>query len=143
MDRKFLGVFGDIHPAYAKKFDLKKPVYAEIKLDQLFETKGTRMKFVPLDRYPAVSRDIAVVADTEVSAKQLMETISRAGSRLIRNIEIFDIYEGERIGEGKKSVALRITYQASDHTLKDEEITKVHNQILDALKNKLKAEFRA
>ena len=143
MDRKFLGVFGDIHPAYAKKFDLKKPVYAEIKLDQLFETKGTRMKFVPLDRYPAVSRDIAVVADTEVSAKQLMETISKAGSRLIRNIEIFDIYEGERIGEGKKSVALRITYQASDHTLKDEEITKVHNQILDALKNKLKAELRA
>ncbi|MBQ9823551.1 MAG: phenylalanine--tRNA ligase subunit beta [Solobacterium sp.] len=143
LDRKFLGVFGDIHPAYAKKFDLKKPVYAEIKLDQLFETRGTRMKFVPLDRYPAVSRDIAVVTETSTSAKQITDTISKAGSRLIRSIDIFDVYEGEHVEAGKKSVALRITYQAADHTLKEEEITKVHTAILDALKNKLKAELRA
>jgi phenylalanyl-tRNA synthetase beta chain len=101
------------------------------------------MKFVPLDRYPAVSRDIAVVTETSTSAKQLMDTISKAGSRLIRNVEIFDVYEGEHVEAGKKSVALRITYQAADHTLKEDEIAKIHTAILDALKNKLKAELRA
>ncbi len=144
MDKKFLGVFGDIHPAYAKKFDLKKSVvYAELKLDQLFETRGTRMKFVPLERYPAVSRDIAVVTDRETSAQQITNTINKAGGKLLRNVEIFDIYEGEHVEAGKKSVALRVTYQAADHTLKEEEISTVHKAILDALAKKLNAELRA
>ena len=144
MDKKFLGVFGDIHPAYAKKFDLKKSVvYAELKLDQLFETRGTRMKFVPLERYPAVSRDIAVVTDRETSAQQITNTINKAGGKLLRNIEIFDIYEGEHVEAGKKSVALRVTYQAADHTLKEEEISTVHKAILEALAKKLNAELRA
>ena len=144
MDRKFLGVFGDIHPAYAKKFDLKKSVvYCELKIDQLFETRGTRMKFVPLERYPSVSRDIAVVTDRLTSAQQITTTISKAGGKLLRNVEIFDIYEGEHVEAGKKSVALRVTYQAADHTLKEEEISTVHNAILEALAKKLKAELRA
>jgi phenylalanyl-tRNA synthetase beta chain len=144
MDKKFLGVFGDIHPAYAKKFDLKKSVvYAELKLDQLFETRGTRMKFVPLERYPAVSRDIAVVTDRETSAQQITNTINKAGGKLLRNVEIFDIYEGEHVEVGKKSVALRVTYQAADHTLKEEEISTVHKAILEALAKKLNAELRA
>ena len=144
LDRKFLGIFGDIHPAYAQKFDVKKAVYAEIKLDSLFATRGTRMKFVPLERYPAVSRDIAVVADQSVSAKQLIDTITKAGgSKLVRSVEIFDVYEGEHIEKGKKSVALRITFQAADHTLKEEEITAVHNKILEALASKLNAQLRS
>lgn len=144
MDKQCLGVFGDIHPAYAKKFDLKKSVvYAELKLDQLFATRGTRMRFVPLERYPAVERDIAVVTDRDMSAQQIINTISKAGGRLLRNVEIFDVYEGEHVEEGKKSVALRVTFQAADHTLKEEEISTVHQAILDALSKKLNAELRA
>ena len=83
------------------------------------------------------------MVDKEVSAKQLLETVRKAGSRLIRNAEIFDIYEGEHVSEGRKSVAMRVTYQAEDHTLKDDDITEIHDRILELLHAKLNAELRS
>ena len=100
------------------------------------------MKFTALDRYPAVSRDIAIVVERETPAQKILDVIRRAGKKLVRNMEVFDIYEGEHIGEGKKSVALSITYQAPDHTLKDDEITSAHEAILNELKKQLNAELR-
>ncbi len=143
LDKKSLGIFGEIHPLYAKKFSLKKAVYAEISLDPVFGAKPARLRFKALNRYPAVERDIALVADRDVTAKQMLETIRKAGSKLIQNTEVFDVYEGEHVEAGRKSVALRITYRSDDHTLKDEEIAPVHEAILKALKDKLHAELRA
>ena len=137
-----LGVFGELHPDYAERFDLKRTVYAEINLDLLLSAKASRVKFTALDRYPAVSRDIAIVVERETPAQKILDVIRRAGKKLVRNMEVFDIYEGEHIGEGKKSVALSITYQAPDHTLKDDEITSAHEAILNELKKQLNAELR-
>ncbi len=143
LDNKIMGVFGEIHPAYAAKYDLKRVIYAELTIDNLLTAKASKVKFAALDRYPAVERDIALVVDKTVSAQNILDAVRKAGKKLARKTEIFDIYEGEHVEAGKKSVALRITYQASDHTLKEEEITDAHQAILTNLKNKIKAELRA
>jgi phenylalanyl-tRNA synthetase beta chain len=142
LDKNLIGVFGEIHPAYAKKFDLKRVVYGEFFLDPIFAAKAARLRFAAIDRYPAVERDIALVVDRDVTAQALLSTIRRVSSKLVRKTDVFDVYEGEHIEAGKKSVALRITYQAPDHTLKEEEITSVHERILALLKEKLHAELR-
>jgi len=137
-----LGVFGEVHPDFAASFDLKRVVYAELRLDPVFSAKASAVRFVELDRYPSVSRDIALVVSSEVSAQDLLDAVRKAGRKLVRSCEVFDVYEGEHIARGLKSIALHITYQAGDHTLKDEEITAVHQTILDQLKEKLHAELR-
>ncbi|MCR5229962.1 MAG: phenylalanine--tRNA ligase subunit beta [Solobacterium sp.] len=143
LDKNKLGVFGELHPVYAAEFDLKRVVYAELTVDPVFNTKAGKLRFAAIDRFPAVSRDIALVVDKNVTAKQLLEVVKKSGGRLVRSSSIFDIYEGEHVAEGQKSVALRIVYQAADHTLKEEEITAAHNAILAGLSKQLKAELRA
>ena len=143
VDSVKLGVFGDVHPDFLHAYDLKRGVYAELIIDPLFEGKKSRIRFEALDRYPAVNRDIALVVDRSVTAKQILDVVRKEGKRLVRGSEVFDVYEGEHIGEGRKSIALRITYQAADRTLKDEEVTAVHNAILEGLKKGLDAQLRA
>lgn len=142
LDNQMLGIFGELHPDYAGRFDLRRTVYAEIRLDPLFTVRTGRLRFSPLEKYPAVSRDIALIVRTDVTAQQILESIRKAGRKIIRNAEVFDVYEGEHIEKGKKSVALRITYQSSDHTLKEEEIADAHQAILNNLSSRLKAELR-
>lgn len=143
LDKTLLGVFGELHPEYAAAYDLKRVCYGELKLDPLFGAKTNKVHFVELDRYPSVSRDIALVVSKEVSAQELLDTIRKAGKKLVRSSEVFDVYEGEHVAEGMKSVALHITYQASDHTLKEDEIADAHNAILEQLKTRLHADLRS
>ena len=143
LDSTLLGVFGDLHPDVLKANDLKQGVYAELIIDPLFEGKKSRVKFEALDRYPAVNRDIALVVSRDVSAQQLLDVIRKAGKHLVRTTEVFDVYEGEHVAQDEKSIALRITYQASDHTLKEEEVAGVHNAILEQLASSLHAKLRA
>jgi len=142
LDKTMLGVFGEIHPEFAAKFDLKHVVYAEMKMQPVLETKTGKVRFEAVDRYPSVSRDIALVVSGEVSAKEIQDVIRKAGGRLVRSLEVFDVYEGEHVQKGMKSVALSIQYQSSDHTLKEEEVTKVHEEILKQLKERIHAELR-
>ena len=143
VDQTKLGVFGDVHPDLLRAYDLKQGVYAELTIDSLFDGKKSRVKFEALDRYPAVNRDIALVVVKDVTAKQILDVIRKEGKRLVRGSEVFDVYEGEHIEAGRKSIALRITYQASDRTLKEEEVAQVHEAILAALRKQLGAELRA
>ncbi len=142
LDKNKLGVFGELHPEYAAKFDLKKAVYAEITINPILSSKASKVKFQALDRYPAVSRDISFTVASDVTAKDILDAVRKGAKKIVRSSEIFDIYEGEHVEAGKKSVALRIVYQAADHTLKDDEIAPVHEEILTVLKNKVKAEMR-
>ena len=144
LDKTKLGVFGDLHPELLKEYDLPRGVvYAELCIDPLFETRTAKVRFEALDRYPAVSRDIALVVKKEVSAKEILDSIRKAGRKLVRSMDVFDVYEGENIGTDNKSVALRIVYQASDHTLKEEEVSEAHAAILDTLSKQLDAKLRA
>lgn len=140
---KKLGVFGELHPDYAKKFDLKRVTYAELTLDPIFAAKPGRIKFTELPKFPAVTRDLALVVDKKVTAQDLTKAITTAGVKnILSGVEVFDVYEGEHVAEGKKSVALKITYQA-DHTLTDEEITEASTKIMNNLQARTKAELRA
>ena len=143
LDGKQLGVFGEVHPSFAAKFDLKSVIYAEIILDTVIHSTGGRLRFEPLDKYPSVSRDIALVVDKDVTAAQLLTVVTKNSKKIVKNAEIFDVYEGEHVEEGKKSVALHIVYQAKDRTLKEEDITPVHENILKQFKERLNAELRA
>lgn len=142
LDKNKLGVFGELHPSYASKFDLSHVCYAELNIDPVFGTKAQKVRFNALNPYPAVNRDIALVVEKEVTAQEIMSAIRKAGKKIIRSSEVFDVYEGEHVEAGKKSVALRIVYQAADHTLKDDEVNEAHNAILDSLKRQVKAELR-
>lgn len=142
LDNVFLGLGGEVHPIYAEKFDLKRVVYAELSLDALAAVKADRLQYVPLDKYPSVERDMAVVVSKKVSAAQLLDSIHKVGGEILRDAKIFDIYEGASFGEQEKSVALRLVYQAKDHTLKEEEIERIHANIAAQLSRDHGAQLR-
>ena len=111
-------------------------------MDLLLSNKASKVKFSAINRFPAVHRDIALVVDEKIDAAQLMKTIRSAGKKMIKNVEVFDVYQGEHVEAGKKSVALSITYQSEDHTLTDQEIQTVHQTVLDKLEKDCAAVLR-
>lgn len=141
LDRNLLGVFGELHPDYASSFDCKRVCYAELSIEPVLQAKTGRVRFTELPKFPSVSRDIALVVKKEVSAGDILKTAKNSGAKILVNAEVFDVYEGEHVAEGTKSVALTLTYQ-TDHTLKEDEITEAHEKILNNLKKKLNAELR-
>jgi len=142
LGKDFLGIFGEVHPDYAKKFDLGRITYAELNVDPVFKGSTGRIKFEELNKFQAVSRDIALVVGRDVPAQSILDAIRKSGAKIVSDTQIFDVYEGEHVAADQKSVALRITYQ-TDHTLKDEEINEAHEKILKSLKEKVNAELRA
>ncbi len=142
LQNKVLGIIGEVHPNYAKKSGVSGVVYAEINVDMLYESKASKVKFSALHRFPAVYRDIALVVSLDVKASQLIQAIKSANKQLIQDVEVFDVYQGEHVQEGFKSVAISITYQSGDHTLTEQEIKDVHQLVLEALKTKCSAELR-
>ena len=112
-------------------------------MEQLFAmVKGTT-SYQQLPKYPAVTRDLAVVVKDEVTAYQLMAEIKVQGGGLLKDIEIFDLYKGNQIQEGYKSIAFSLVFQAQDRTLTDAEINEIHGNIQKALADKFAASLRA
>lgn len=142
MDKNKLGVFGELHPEYAKKFSLGRVVYAEIRLNPIEAAKAGRVRFEEVNKFQAVSRDLALVVDRDLPVYKILEAIRRSGAKIVSNTEIFDVYEGEHVAADKKSVALRVTYQ-TDHTLTEDEINQAHEKILKSLAERVHAELRS
>ena len=129
-----LAALGEIHPDVAEKFDIKGRVYvAEIDLDALQPLEKDFYGVKPLPKFPAVSRDIAVVVDEGVGAGTMLEAIRAAAGKTLEDAKLFDIYRGEKLGRGRKSVAYAITLRAPDRTLTDEEINATMSKVLKAL----------
>jgi len=138
---KRLGVVGELHPKVADAFEIAEEVYLfEVDLMALLPfTIGHKM-FQPISRFPAVVRDMALVVDAGVTNAQV-QAIMRAFP-LVTEVSLFDLYSGEQLLAGKKSLAYRITYQSPKHTLTDDEVNKVQQQILDKLSKQLGATLR-
>ena len=135
-----IGILGEIHPQVAKIFDIEVTSY-------LMELDLYKLPYIPagqkyhaLNRYPAVIRDIAIIVDKTIPAVRIKEIV--LGFPLVSELRMFDLYTGKQIPEGKKSLAYRIVYQSSNHTLTDDEVNKVHQQILNRLSEKLQASLR-
>ena len=126
-----LGQMGEIHPVVAERFGISGRAYiAEIDMVALKNCKIEVGAVKPLPKFPAVSRDIALVVDEEVPAGDLMKCMEKAGGKLLEEIKLFDVYRGERLGEGKKSLAFSLSFRSPDHTLTDAEITAAMDKVL-------------
>lgn len=140
---KKVGVFGEVHPDVTENYGINVNCYvAELDLDSLFEASTTVKSYKPLPKFPAVTRDIALLCDDSILVAEIEETIRKAGGNLVEKVQLFDIYKGAQIPEGKKSIAYAIAYRDEKKTLEDKDISKVHDKILKALEHKLGAVLR-
>jgi phenylalanyl-tRNA synthetase beta chain len=141
---KVIGVFGQMHPKVAEAFGLggRQVLVGELDLDALRAALPARYLYKPVPRFPAALRDIAVIVDESVPAERVAREIRAAGGDLLRDLRLFDLYRGESIAAGHKSLAYALTYQAEDRTLTDKEVDKAHKKIEDRLKHVLQAQIR-
>ena len=131
----YLGVFGQIHPLVAANYGMDTEVYtAELSFDAMYEKRGDIPVYQPLPKFPAVTRDIAVVCDEAVTVGALEESIRRGAKGLLKKVELFDIYRGIGVAPGSKSVAFSLTLRADDRSLTGEEADEDVQSILAALK---------
>lgn len=139
---KRIGFVGQVHPTVQKERDLKDTYVFELNLDLVLEMKHGNLLYTPVPRFPAISRDIALVVSSETTAHTLEKIIHRAGGKLLTDVKLFDLYEGDNVAEGKKSIAFSLTYQNPERTLTDEEVVKAHDQVLAALTSEAGALLR-
>ena len=139
-----VGVMGELHPLTLEAFDLPaQPICAlEFDLDSLLAAWGAPRTMVPTSVHPPVYEDLAVMVDEEVPAVRVRDLIAQTGASLVRSVVLFDVYRGEQVGAGRKSLAYRLTYQADDHTLTDREVAKLRGKIVRWLEREVGATLR-
>ncbi|MCI0832958.1 MAG: phenylalanine--tRNA ligase subunit beta, partial [Chloroflexi bacterium] len=137
-----VGLIGEVHPQVVESFDIGREVgMFEVDLDALLPHVGEIVHFQPVSPYPAVEEDMAIVVAEDVAAGRALELIR--ASKLVANVSVFDVYSGEPIAAGKKSLAFAISYQAEGKTLSDADVAKERKRIVERLKRELNAELRA
>lgn len=138
-----IGIIGEIHPDVSSSFEIDTPCYvAEINLEKMLKRVNTEVKYKQMPRFPAVTRDIAMLVDKSVHVADLENVMIKASGNLLNSIKLFDVYEGEQIPENKKSVAYAISFRTADRSLTNDEVNEVFEKILKDLKEKLNAELR-
>ncbi len=140
---KLIGTLGEIHPDVLDNYGCKERVYAvELDLEVICSLTNLNRKYSPIPKYPSISRDIALVLDEKIMVKQIEKIIKDTGKAIVEDIKLFDIYQGDQIDEGKKSVAYSIKYRSHEKTLTDDDIASIHDKILGRLKDELGATLR-
>ena len=138
-----VGCMGQIHPLVAGNYGMDCEVYcAEIRFDKLLALQLPEATYVPLPKYPAVTRDLAILCREEVTVGEAEAVITQAAGKLLRNIRFFDVYRGTGVPEGKKSLAFSLELRADDRTLTDTDSETVTKNVLEALENQLGAVLR-
>ena len=136
------GVIGELHPKVSEAFEISGPVYLfEIDLTALLPFTAGHKMFQPIPRFPAIVRDMALVVDAKMTHQKTQDIIK--SFPLVTQATIFDVYSGEQVPPGKKSLAYKATFQSPTHTLTDEEVNKVQQQILNRLSAELGATLRS
>lgn len=130
---KVIGFVGELHPEYAEAHDLNQTTVFEINLDEVLNAKTGSILYEYLPKYPSISRDIALEVDSDINVDEIIALITEAGTAYLADVFPFDVYEGEHIAEGKKSVALRLTYLNKEATLTDKDVEALHAPIEAAL----------
>lgn len=133
IDNVEIGFLGEISSRILDNFKLKKVTVFDIDFEKLSQFCSEEHEYRPISRFPAAIRDIAILVPRTISVEEVLNKIDEAGGGLIRDIDLFDIYEGEELPGGKKNLAFHIIYQAENRTLKTEEIDKIHQKIIKTL----------
>jgi phenylalanyl-tRNA synthetase beta chain len=135
-------VVGELHPKVLEAFELSDAAYLiEIDSGKLLSLTDALKKYQPIPRYPSTSRDIALLVDEKVTYQQICDVVQKFS--LVNSVALFDLYAGEQVPAGKKSLAFRIIYQSPTHTLTDNEVDKVQQQVLDKLQHDFSAILRS
>ncbi|MEH7545057.1 MULTISPECIES: phenylalanine--tRNA ligase subunit beta [Bacillaceae] len=142
LDGVSVGFVGQVHPTVQKELDLKDTYVFELSLQSVLQEETAPLQYNSIPRFPTITRDIALVVNRETVSGTLKEIILSTGAPLLQEAVVFDLYEGERMEEGKKSIAFSLKYLDPERTLTDEEVTKVHERVLEALKEKAGAVLR-
>ena len=145
VQNKPIGFLGELHPKMKEFYDIGKnsAVVLEIVLDELLQLRTKEVKSTNISKFPSVSRDLALIVKDEVDALDLLRLIKSVGKGLVIDTHVFDVYKGENIERGYKSLAINITYCSFDHTLSDKEVTLVEDQIKFELNKRFGAILRA
>jgi phenylalanyl-tRNA synthetase beta chain len=139
-----LGEFGQLQPALAKKYDLRDAVFlAEFSLDLLLSKRNPAKSFKPLPQFPSSRRDVAMLVPESVTHEVVLQTVKQAKAANLESVELFDVFRGQGIPAGQKSLAYAFTYRATDKTLTDADVNSAHEKVLNGLKTQLQAELRA
>ncbi|MFF2447782.1 phenylalanine--tRNA ligase subunit beta [Neobacillus sp. NPDC058068] len=137
-----IGFVGQVHPSIQKELDLKDTYVFELSLKAVLEAEASVLQYETIPRFPSITRDIALVVNRETVSGTLWEIIVNEGAPLLKEAEVFDLYEGDKMEAGKKSIAFSLKYADPVRTLTDEEVTKVHERVLSALQEKAGAVLR-
>lgn len=143
LDGEKIGILGQVHPLKQKELEIEETYLFELDLEKLLTKETEPLIYEPLPRYPAIERDIALVVDKEITTHKVQEMIEQAGGKLLKRVELFDLYEGQHLEEGKKSLAFALTYYDPEKTLTDEEVAAVHEKLLSELEQKIGAKLRS
>ena len=140
-----IGVFGELHPLVHEHYDFSSNpvVAADLNLDLLVSLIPEHYNMQPVPAYPPVLEDLAIVVDEAIPAENVAKVIKQAGGWVVSNITLFDVYRGEQIGKGKKSLAYSLTYQSAEKTLTDNDVALVRGRIIHRLEQELDARLRA
>lgn len=139
-----LGIIGEISMDVCEKYDIDKRIYiGQLDFDKIVKWSNFNRKYSPLPKYPAMIRDIAVVLDEDILVGEIQKKMEKHGQGLIEKIELFDIYRGNQVPEGMKSVAFSITYRSKERTLTDKEVNDIQELIIKDLEDNLGAKLRS
>lgn len=143
VDGEELGIMGEVYPDVADKFGIETRAYCcELFFDAVARHANLEKTYEPLPKYPATYRDIALLVDEDVQVGDIETIIREEGKSILEQVQLFDVYRGKQVEEGKKSVAFALTYRDKNKTLTDEDVIKVHDRVLETLKNKVNAVLR-
>ncbi len=139
-----IGILGELRPGVIEELDLitRTSIFELDFAELLANTRINDYKYAHLPKHPAVSRDLALVVDENIPAAEILEIIKEKGTEILKDVKIFDLYQGDQIPEGSKSLAFKLNFQSGDRTLIDKEVKDIFNLIISTLKKKINAEIR-
>ncbi|NYC93701.1 phenylalanyl-tRNA synthetase beta subunit [Clostridium acetobutylicum] len=138
-----LGTLGEVHPDVCENYEVEERCYvAEIDLDLLLENVSLSRKYKALPKFPTVTRDISVLVDEDILVQEIENVIKRQGGTILESLNLFDVYKGKQVPQGKKSVSYALTYRDENKTLTDKDVEKIQNKVIKTLEHVLGAELR-
>jgi len=133
-NNEILGLAGELHPLVLQNFDIEQSVYIfELNMDSLIKLLPETRQSKPIPKFPAVPRDITIIVNKDTESGAILECIENIQEQLVENIQLFDVFTGDPISPGKKSISIRVTYRSSKKTLEDEDVGNIHKMIADRL----------
>ena len=137
-----IGFIGQVHPQLEKEFKIPETYVFELNLQAILDAPKKIQHYEPISKYPAITRDVALVIDKEVSNTEIEATLREKSNHHLEQIQLFDVYSGKHIPENKKSVAYTLTYRDKHNTLTEDEVNKEFEQAIAALKAAFEIEIR-